>query len=194
MSAWFASGMNGNLKRVTNWCRSHGVYDKIDRLRFIGSRSEHHGAADSSVRDRFSHFPRLFPGIQVPLRLEQFSALLRRRRSEHLFVPESGGPPMRRFVTALTVVLLGVGVVLADEIAGTIKSLDPDKGSLVLSVNGKTEKFRIARATKILDSTGKELPGGLTSPELKIGAEVTVVTEKVGKKATAVKELRLGKK
>lgn len=61
---------------------------------------------------------------------------------------------------------------------GTIQRLDPDKGTLQLTVDGKSETYQVARNTKVLDAAGTELPGGLTDKALAPGAEVTIVTSK----------------
>ena len=101
---------------------------------------------------------------------------------------------LRKFVCALLAVVLSVGVLLAEQIKGKIKKLDPDKGTLVLSVDGKDQTHKLSRATKVLDADGKEIEAGLGSSALKPGVEVTIITEKTGKKTQGVKELRLNQK
>ena len=65
-----------------------------------------------------------------------------------------------------------------DRFQGKIKVFNLDKGTLVLTVGGKNQTFRLSRATKALNAKGEELSDGLQDKALAAGAEVAVVVEK----------------
>ena len=83
-----------------------------------------------------------------------------------------------------------------EAIKGTIKKLDPDQGTLLLTVNGKDSTYQVSRATKVLDDAGKELPNGLSDKALASGVEVSIIVNKQGRFAqrTSVTELKLAGK
>jgi Spy/CpxP family protein refolding chaperone len=80
-----------------------------------------------------------------------------------------------------------------ETVEGKIKSLDPDKGTLVVTVGKQNRTFRLSRATKVVDQKGEELAGGLADKKLAPGAMVSVTVEKEGPagRNVAVKELKL---
>ncbi len=78
-----------------------------------------------------------------------------------------------------------------ETVKGTLQRLDPDKGTLVLTMDGKTETYTVSRATKVLDAAGAELPGGLTDKALAPGAEVAVTTSKPSATARRLNVLEL---
>jgi len=97
----------------------------------------------------------------------------------------------RSIVGAAVVVLCCIGVVLGDEAKGKIKSIDPDKGVVVVTTNGKDETYRASRGTKVFDPEGKELE--LNDKSLKAGVDVTLTYSKKGK-LLALEEIKLNKK
>jgi hypothetical protein len=86
--------------------------------------------------------------------------------------------------------------VVADTIKGKIKSINLEKGTLVLTADGKDSTFRLSRATKAVNKDGEELPKGLDDKGLAPGAEVVLSIEKQGKllQSTNVKEIKLSDK
>jgi hypothetical protein len=73
------------------------------------------------------------------------------------------------------------------EILGTVKSVDPAKHILVITLlNGKDHSFMMAKDTPILvkETASKK---GLEDPALKAGARVHVVTDAEGRKVKEVK-------
>lgn len=98
---------------------------------------------------------------------------------------------LRSFVCAVVALLLCVGVGLADEIKGKIKSVDPH--SITVTADGKDHVIQIAKDTKILSPKGEALTDGLKNPHLKEGTEVIVKTGKKDGKEVA-SEVRLAPK
>jgi PDZ domain-containing secreted protein len=74
------------------------------------------------------------------------------------------------FLAVFAFVLGVVGVAIADEAKGKVKSVDADKGTIVVTVDGKDTTFSADKAT-----IGKT----------KAGDEVTVTYKKEGDKMTA---------
>jgi hypothetical protein len=74
--------------------------------------------------------------------------------------------------------LLCAGVVLAADYRGKVKKVDADKGSITVTIDGKDMLFPCEKDTKVTAATGKELPDGLRSKELAVGADVVITTEK----------------
>lgn len=86
----------------------------------------------------------------------------------------------RRFLIALSALLLSAGRLLALEASGTVKSIDTDSGTVVVFANGADRTLKVDMNLKVLDTQGKDLADGLKSKELKAGAEVTVTVERGG--------------
>jgi opacity protein-like surface antigen len=106
---------------------------------------------------------------------------------------------IRAAAGAVLAVMLGVAVSAADEVKGTVKSVDKDKNTITLTVDGKETTFDVSKdASFVTTSTvpGKKgktmekatpIDGGLGG--VKAGATVTVLTEKIDDKesVTSVK-------
>ena len=106
---------------------------------------------------------------------------------------------IRAAAGAVLAVMLGVAVSAADEVKGTVKSVDKDKNTITLTVDGKETTFDVSKdASFVTTSTvpGKKgktmekatpIDGGLGG--VKAGATVTVLTEKIEDKesVTSVK-------
>src|SRR5262245_44201064 len=110
---------------------------------------------------------------------------------------------MKRLVALAAVVVLGLGVALAEEYKGKVKSVDVENNKFVVTVDDKdqtitatkdTEYYTQKRAKK--GQPGQKVPveGGIKG--LKEGQNVTVTTEKKDGKetATSVKVERQRKK
>src|SRR5689334_20955996 len=55
---------------------------------------------------------------------------------------------------------------------GTLKAIDPDKGTVKITSSGKDHEFRILPQTQIQDITGQPAQGGLKHAGFKPGATV----------------------
>jgi hypothetical protein len=96
---------------------------------------------------------------------------------------------MRHALLAATVVLLAFSpVVAAVDAIGTILWIDAERCEstgplpvrrcvLAMRAGGQNRQVRIEKDVRVLDRDGRPLPGGLASPELKAGAEITVTLE-----------------
>ena len=97
---------------------------------------------------------------------------------------------MLRKLLVLVVLLIGTGILLADETKGKFKKYE--KGTLTIVVGDKDTEFKLGKESKVLlgadEQTGKDKAKALKG--LKDGDEVTVVHEK---DKTDVKELKLKK-
>jgi hypothetical protein len=106
---------------------------------------------------------------------------------------------IRAAAGAVLAAMLGVAVTAADEVKGTVKSVDKDKNTITLTVDGKETTFDVSKdASFVTTSTvpGKKgkttekatpIDGGLGG--VKVGASATVLTEKIDDKesVTSVK-------
>lgn len=100
---------------------------------------------------------------------------------------------MGRFASgAVLGLLLWASSLLALEATGKLKTVDADKGVVVVFANGQDRTLTVDRNLKVLDEQGKDLAGGLKAKELKADTEVTVTVEFEGNKPV-LKSLRLGK-
>jgi len=99
---------------------------------------------------------------------------------------------MLRKLLAVFVLLVGVGIVMADEAKGKVKKVE--KGTVTVVVDGKDMEFKLGKDSKVYEGdaevTGKDR--GKLLKGLKEGAEVTVVYAKEGDKVT-VKEFKVKK-
>jgi hypothetical protein len=91
---------------------------------------------------------------------------------------------------AILAFLVVAGGVSAIDLPATIKSVDPDKGTVVAFVKGQDRTLTVAKDVKVLDKQGKHLPGGLKAKELQ-GAEVILSIE-AGGGARVVTVIQLG--
>ena len=95
---------------------------------------------------------------------------------------------LRKFVGVM-VLLVGAGLVLADEAKGKFKKAE--KGTVTVTVGDKDVEYKLGKDAKVFDGDteikGKER--GKFFKDLKEGSDVTVVYDKDGDKIT-VKEFR----
>jgi hypothetical protein len=109
---------------------------------------------------------------------------------------------LRWLAGAVAVLVLGLAIVQADEIRGKVKSTDPDKNTITVTVDDKDQTLPVVKDAKIYRLVGKKIkkaqpenvPGGLSG--LTSGTDVTLTTEKQDGKevATQVKVEGLTKK
>jgi hypothetical protein len=57
----------------------------------------------------------------------------------------------RRYVLALSVLVIGSGSLLADEFRGTIKKISPTKNSIILTVNDQDQIIEVGKNTPLFD-------------------------------------------
>src|SRR5205823_1879661 len=77
-------------------------------------------------------------------------------------------------------------------VGGTVRGVDPENRILRVFAGGQLRMVRVAEDAQILGREGKPLPGGLRSPELKDGAEVTLTVEPEGGQPV-IRSIRLGR-
>jgi hypothetical protein len=102
---------------------------------------------------------------------------------------------LRRFVVAVVVLFVVVGIIIAAEAKGKITKTDiKDKGSTItVKVDDKDVVFAVQKA-KVVDKDGKEIDGG--TKKLNEGDEVTVTyeeKEKNGVKRNVASEVKVTK-
>ena len=91
---------------------------------------------------------------------------------------------LRKVGAVLAVLLCGLVLAQAEEIRGKVKSTDPDKNTITVTVNDKDQTLPVAKEAKIYQLVGKKLKkakpedvvGGLGG--LKSGTEVMLTTDK----------------
>jgi hypothetical protein len=89
-------------------------------------------------------------------------------------------------VGSLLALAVCAGGLLADEVKGKVKSVDPDKGTITVTADDKDQTLDVAKDAKVIHLVGKKLkkakvrdvPGGLGG--VKAGDEVTLTTEAKG--------------
>jgi hypothetical protein len=96
-------------------------------------------------------------------------------------------------IPALLVLLAGAQAALALEATGTLKTVDAEKGTMVVFANGKDRDLKTADDVKVLGADGKPLDGGIRAKELKEGTEVTVTVETGGGSGPILRAIRLGR-
>src|SRR3989442_1441181 len=102
---------------------------------------------------------------------------------------------LRKFVCSVFALALCVGVSLADEAKGKIKSVDNDKKTLTVTVNDKDVTYTLADDVQVLNANGKPVKDQTKAMKnLKEGAEVTVTTEKKDGKDVVTKIQQAAKK
>ncbi len=99
----------------------------------------------------------------------------------------------RAIVPALLAILAGAHSALALEAQGTIKSVDAEKGTMVVYANGKDRDLTIAEDFKVFGTNGQPVSSGIKATELKAGAEVTITVDTNGGRGPILKAIRLGK-
>ena len=83
----------------------------------------------------------------------------------------------RTFAAALCALAVCSGSLLAEEIKGKVKSVDADKGTITVTVDGKDHTL-MAKDAKFSAASGKALADGLKDKHLKAGADVVITCEK----------------
>ena len=97
-----------------------------------------------------------------------------------------------RIALALGLILIA-GSALAFEVDATVRSVNVENRTVTVFAGGQVRTVRVARHARILDREGKELPEGLSSRELKEGAEVTLTVEREGNEPV-IQVIRLGRR
>lgn len=100
---------------------------------------------------------------------------------------------LRMFVAAVLGLVLMAGGLLADEVKGKVKSVDQDKKTITVTVDGKDKTFKLNDNTSIVGAKGKALKDGIKAKGLKEGAHVTITTDKKDGKEV-VTEVKVGGK
>ena len=95
--------------------------------------------------------------------------------------------------TCLVVALLTVVATAARafDVGGVIRALDRNGRVLTVLAGGRVRQVPISADARFLNREGKALPGGLDSPELREGAEVTLTVEPEGGRPV-IRAIRLG--
>jgi hypothetical protein len=97
---------------------------------------------------------------------------------------------LRKVLAAVFCLGVCLTMVTADEFKGKIKSVDPDKKTITVDVDGKDMTFKVTADTKYMAGK-KDLAEGLAAKQFgKTGGNVTVKTAD-GNKDTA-QEIRVG--
>jgi hypothetical protein len=100
---------------------------------------------------------------------------------------------VRTVICALAGLVLCAGSVMADEIKGKVKSVNPEEMTVtVVASDGSEHTVHVGNNTKVIDASGKDLRHGIKSKQLKEGTLVSITTEMVAGKNMAV-ELKLHK-
>jgi hypothetical protein len=80
---------------------------------------------------------------------------------------------LRKFLCAAFVCLLSVGFALADDVKGKVKSVDPDKSTITVTVDDKDQTLPVSKDVKL--SLGKKVK---ELKDIKVGADVVLTTSK----------------
>ena len=98
---------------------------------------------------------------------------------------------LRRVLIVVALLGLFTGLALADDFKATIKKVDADNNSIVLTVNGEEKTFNVAKDAEIYSTrivkkkeTKDAISGGLSA--LKTGSDVSITTIKKGGKEIVV--------
>jgi len=83
---------------------------------------------------------------------------------------------MLRLLSAAAALLFCVGVLVAEEYQGKVKSIDLDKKKAVITINDKDQTFDVSKDPLIVTDKGKNVPGGLKA--LTPGSEIVIFTDK----------------
>jgi hypothetical protein len=84
---------------------------------------------------------------------------------------------MRRSLLTAAVMLLTLAPVGAVDAIGTIQRIDIERRVLFMHAGGQDRAVRLDSDVRVLGRDGTPLPGGITSTELRAGAEVTVTLD-----------------
>ncbi len=94
-----------------------------------------------------------------------------------------------RTLAAVSILVIMTGVSLADEYKATIKKVDADKSTIIVTIDDNGRTFLVARDAEIYTQTkGKKNKPGPKNPiegglaKVKQGSEVTLTTIKSGDK------------
>jgi Cu/Ag efflux protein CusF len=90
---------------------------------------------------------------------------------------------MKRVLVAAAALLIAVGAVVADEVKGKVKSIDPQKKSVVLTVDDKDRTWQGTPDVKVVTSLRgklKDVPDGMAG--IKAGDTVTLTIQKIDDK------------
>lgn len=98
---------------------------------------------------------------------------------------------LRTLTIAAILFLLGAIGAQAFQVRAQIKSLDAAQRRLVFDAMGQQRTAAIAPEAKILDASGKDLEGGIKSPQLAPGASVTLSVERVENRPV-IQSIQLG--
>jgi ABC-type transport system substrate-binding protein len=107
---------------------------------------------------------------------------------------------LRKLMFAMVALLIGVGIMLADEVKGKVKKIEKaDKATKVtVTVDGKDVEFTYQKGVKFFDGDkevdfkDKDARTAFLKERYKEGADVTIVYDKDGDKKT-VKEIKVKK-
>src|SRR5262249_41619789 len=122
---------------------------------------------------------------------ELITAASKNQRRTNSFNSKSivGETMLKRVLAAAAAVFVLAGVSRADEYKGTIKKVDAERGSIVLTVGGEEKTFTVAKDAEIYtQQKGKKNKPGPKDPVsgglggLKDGSDVTLITIKSGDK------------
>ncbi|MFN4260809.1 MAG: hypothetical protein ACK4RK_16055 [Gemmataceae bacterium] len=86
---------------------------------------------------------------------------------------------LRKMLFSLFLMLVCVGLIIADEIKGTVAKVDAEKGVISVKVEGKEKPINVKVGKKV------KLAGVADVKDIKEGAKVTIVREE--KKVTEIK-------
>ena len=102
---------------------------------------------------------------------------------------------LRKFICGLCALLLGVGVLIAAEIKGKVKSVDEDKKTITVTTDDKDTTYTFTDDTKIVrgNKDAKDRAKALKALG-RGGAEVTLTTEKKDDKEVVTQIKTAGKK
>jgi Cu/Ag efflux protein CusF len=95
--------------------------------------------------------------------------------------------PRPLIAVAVAFVLLAAGLFAQEgPQRGTVKKVDPDKGTITITVNGKDHEFTLDEDAHIQDAAGRGLKDGLKDPHFKEGTPVTFKAVRQGGKDVLV--------
>lgn len=97
----------------------------------------------------------------------------------------------RVFVLVCGAILLSGGSLYAFESTGIIRQIDADRGTLLISVNGRDRTVTLAKEIQVLGTDGRPLANGLRSKEVRAGTEVSISVAG-GAKNAVVQTIQLG--
>lgn len=99
----------------------------------------------------------------------------------------------RLILASVCALVLWATAARAAEYNGKVQSVNADKGTVTVSVDGKERTFKAATDLKVIGPRKRELPGKLKSAIFKRKPQVTLLTEGAGDKEL-VKEIHIGSK